>query len=264
MKITVVVENQASPPFIAEHGFALAVERGGVNLLFDTGAGTALLPNFARTGISPDHFDRIVLSHGHYDHSGGLAQLAPRDLWLVSGAEKRRYSRHSGVPVRDIGMPEVCAASLRHFRRHEVGAFTELADGLFLTGPIPRRSGEDCGGPFFLDEHGLEPDAIGDEQALLTADGVLIHGCCHSGIVNTLDFCREKHPEIHIHTIVGGLHLLYADRARLELTAAALRMYGVVRLAAMHCSGDGAVDFLRRELPECAIVRPSAGDVLEF
>ncbi|MDD4816719.1 MAG: MBL fold metallo-hydrolase [Victivallaceae bacterium] len=264
MRITVAVENRASAPLVAEHGLALLVEYDGMNILFDTGAGTALLPNLAAMGISPDGFDRIVLSHGHYDHSGALAQLAPRDLWLVAGAETRRFSRHPGVPVRDIAMPERCVTAIRSFRCHEVSAFTEIAAGVFLTGPIPRRSGEDCGGPFFLDAAGTVPDPISDEQAMLTADGVLIQGCCHSGIVNTLDFCCKEHPEIHINTVVGGLHLLNSGPERLEMTAAALRLHGVETLAALHCSGDGAVDFLRRSLPSCRICQPVAGDVLTF
>ncbi len=258
--ITVLVENHAEPPFEAEHGLALKIEYRNRTFLFDTGAGGTLLQNLAVLGIPPESFREIILSHGHSDHTGALHQLVSGNLRHVPGVEKTRFSRHPGVPVRNIAMPPEAVSALPRFHRHEVTEFTGIGDGVFLTGAIPRTTSEDCGGPFFLDAAGSTPDPIADEQAMLLDCGVLIQGCCHAGIVNTLQFCRRHHPEIAVHTVVGGLHLLHAENARLQMTAEALRQSEVRQLFLMHCTGENAVAFLKKELPSCRIHTPVTGE----
>lgn len=153
-------------------------------------------------------------------------------------------------------MPENCLTFVR------INAFTEILPGMFATGPVPRHSGEDCGGPFYLDPEKKTPDAIEDEQALLLLEGVLIQGCCHSGIINTLEHCRKSMPDIEIHTVIGGLHLLLADEERLKQTADYLRKSSVKRLYLLHCTGENAIAYLRAALPDCAIATPVAGEVI--
>ena len=145
-------------------------------------------------------------------------------------------------------MPHESQAALTKCRVHEIDAFTEIYPGILLTGPIPRESGEDCGGHFFSDEACTTPDSIPEEQALLLASGVLITGCCHAGIINTVEACRKTRPDIAIRTIVGGLHLRHASEERLERTAAYLASLNLDRLVLMHCTGENAVEYLRSHL----------------
>ena len=259
-RVTVIADNRSAPPFIAEHGLSLLIEHGDTRLLFDTGAGAALPLNLSFLSIAPETLSAVILSHGHSDHTGGLACLAPSDVWFAPGIGRRRFSIHPGKPVHDLTMPEASARTLERARRHEVAAFTEILGGVFLTGPIPRVSGEDCGGPFFLDPEGREPDDIPDEQALLLEDGTLVVGCCHAGLVNTITFCRRQRPDIPIRSVVGGLHLADAGSGRLGMTAACLEREGVLRLAPLHCTGDAAASFLRTALGNCQVLSPSAGD----
>lgn len=265
MKLTVLVDNTAAAPWAGEHGLALALEGDSGTILFDTGAGSALLPNLRRAGCEPEAFRAIVLSHGHCDHTGALAQmlsLAPQaEVWFGSGAERVRFSHHPGRPVRELTMPEDARAALaRHpaCRVHPVAAFTEIVPGIHLTGPIPRTSGEDCGGPFFLDREGRQPDRLDDEIALLTERGTLIQGCCHAGILNTLAHCARWRPAIPVRTIVGGLHLLHASPERLERTAAALNALALERLILLHCTGTEAAAFLKAHLA-CEVTVGCAG-----
>ncbi len=261
-RITVIVDNRARAPLAAEHGLSLRIEYRNENFLFDTGAGAAFAGNLAALGIRMESLRKIILSHGHNDHTGALSLLAGGDLWCVPGVTTHRYSRHTGVPVRNLAMPPECVQALARFRVHETTAFTEIAPGVLLTGPIPRASGEDCGGPFFLDPEGITPDPIADEQAMLLDNGVLIQGCCHAGVINTLDCCLNNHPEIAVHTIAGGLHLQHASPERLEQTAEAFRRRGIRELILLHCTGDDAIAFLRSALPECRILTPGAGETI--
>lgn len=257
MKCTILVENHALPGWTAEHGLAMLIENGGEKLLFDTGAGAALEKNLAAAGIT-DLPRTVFLSHGHNDHTGGIALLKGKKIHAAAGIGKERFSCHPGKPVRNLSMPE------NDLTFEPVDSFTEILPGFFATGPIPRISGEDCGGPFYLDPEKKSPDTIDDEQALLLKEGILIQGCCHAGIINTLEHCRKCMPQIRIHTVIGGLHLLLADENRLKQTGDFLRKSGIRRMFLMHCTGEKAIGFLRDALPECAIYTPVAGDVISL
>lgn len=238
-KIQIVVNNTLPHPFVAEHGLAIYVEYNKTKLLFDTGAGSALRENLKLLDIDISAIDKVVLSHGHNDHTGGLEYLSDTvTVYAVDGIDKRRYSIHSGIPIRDISMPATAVKRLNSAHLIRTNNFMEIADGIFLTGSIPRISGEDCGGPFFLDKNGKFLDRIDDEQALLTSSGVLIHGCCHSGIINTLEYCKKCAPNIKINTVIGGLHLVNASDKRIEQSVEYLKKYGVEKVFPLHCSGD--------------------------
>ena len=92
------------------------------------------------------------------------------------------------------------------------------------------------------------PNPVPEEQSLLLASGVLVTGCCHAGIVNTVEACRRARPDVAIRSIVGGLHLRHANEERLERTASYLASLGLERLVLMHCTGENAVDYLRSRL----------------
>ena len=92
------------------------------------------------------------------------------------------------------------------------------------------------------------PNLIPEEQVLLLNSGVLITGCCHAGIINTVEACRKARPDIAIRTIVGGLHLRHAGVERLERTAAYLASLELERLVLMNCTGENATEYLRSRL----------------
>lgn len=266
MKLTVLVENEACPGWACEHGLSLLLEDASGAILFDTGAGEALRRNLPHLRGLPERIRTVILSHGHSDHTGGLADILPEtpsaDLCFGAGIDRPRFSCHPGRPVKELTMPSAARAALAAHpagRRHPITDFTVLSDDLLLTGPIPRTSGEECGGPFFLDREGTLPDTLAEETALLTRSGLLVHGCCHAGILNTLAHCTRHHPEIRIRTILGGLHLLRASAARLERTAQALAESGVERLILLHCTGSEALRYLRRRLP-CEVLTLRAGE----
>jgi 7,8-dihydropterin-6-yl-methyl-4-(beta-D-ribofuranosyl)aminobenzene 5'-phosphate synthase len=135
---------------------------------------------------------------------------------------------------------------------------TRLTDRLWLTGPVPRRTDfEDTGGAFFLDEACTRPDPLADDQAVFveTSFGtVVILGCAHAGIINTLWRIRELTGNRPIHTVIGGTHLVNASPERLDRTVAELRRLDIQRLLTCHCTGFSSQVRLWNEFPgRCAI-----------
>lgn len=271
--ITILVENKAAQGLATEHGLAMWIETEGRRILFDTGQGAALEPNARMLGTDLSTADTLVLSHGHYDHTGALASVlrqAPDvDVYCHPGVTRPRYAIRDGK-TRSIGIPREPKEALdavpeEHL--HWVEKPLMLTDKVGLTGFVPRQTGyEDTGGPFYLDPEGTSPDLIEDDMALWidTDEGTVVClGCAHAGVVNTLEYISGLTGHRTFRAVIGGFHLMSAGQERLDETVEALGRLSAALLAPCHCTGDSATAHLRAALGER--VAPSrAGTVYRF
>lgn len=250
VKITVLVDTESFDENLTkEHGFSAWIEADNRHILFDTGQIGGMLTNAQRLNIDLKQADTLVLSHGHFDHTGQipafLALNDTADIYSCANLDITRYSCKIGTDPRSIGMPEAARQALSAIpssRIHELGTPRYLAPGIGMTGPVPRHSSfEDTGGPFFLDDHRGVDDLIEDDQSMWfeTEKGLLILlGCCHAGLVNTVEYIRQISGIDKVHGIIGGMHLVNADEKRLQYTFDNLKHWKPDVLVPCHCTGQ--------------------------
>jgi 7,8-dihydropterin-6-yl-methyl-4-(beta-D-ribofuranosyl)aminobenzene 5'-phosphate synthase len=260
-RLVVLMDNcTPSDRLLREHGFSVWVEVDGTKILFDTGMSGAFAQNADYLNIPLDQTESIVLSHGHYDHSGGLScafERAPSAvLYAHPDVTKTCFRLKQTGEVYDIGMPEAGKAIIQNKldRCNWVTQPTQLSENVWVTGPIPRKTSfEDTGGLFYLDRLGEDCDLLQDDLALWITSSqglIIVLGCCHSGVINTIDYVRELSGTTAIHTIIGGAHLVDASEHRIQKTVALLDSTDIRHCALGHCTGKAAMAALADTLGE--------------
>ena len=272
-RITILVDNKAIDGLRSEHGFSAWIEIAGNRLLFDTGQGPAIGGNAADLGIDLRTAETLVLSHGHFDHTGGVPLIIERapgvHVYVHATATVARYViRHgSARPVGMQGPARLALESLPTGSVRLVSRALGITSVAGLTGPIPRLTDyEDTGGPFFVDVEGRQSDLIADDQALWirTDRGlVVVVGCSHAGLINTLRHAQRSSGESRLHAVLGGFHLTEASQSRLQHTIDALVELGLDLIVPCHCTGDAAVQRLKQAFGE-RVVPGSAGASYAF
>jgi len=261
IKITTLAENTAEMGYLAEWGLSMFVEADGAKVLFDTGMGIAAVHNAQLLGIDLSTIDRIVLSHGHRDHTGGLREvlmlmkkevevIAHPDIWALKYTRWRKKSEHySGVPFRRELLENLGA------RFNLTKKPVRITDHFMTTGEIPMLSDyEEIDSGLYDKETGeMLPDELKDDLGLVIDAEyglVVILGCAHHGVVNTLKQEQQVTGKELIYAAIGGTHLLNAERPRWEKTAADLKEMGVQYLGVSHCTGFEASAYLAQEFGE--------------
>jgi 7,8-dihydropterin-6-yl-methyl-4-(beta-D-ribofuranosyl)aminobenzene 5'-phosphate synthase len=247
--ITTLVEDTAlDGGLLAEHGLSFWIEYGDKRILFDTGQSDILVRNAKTLGINLAEVDAIVISHGHYDHTGGLPVVldiaSKAIIYLHPAAIEPKFSRKTSG-INSIGMPYLAKKAVQ--KRHVIWTATpaQIFPGMSVTGQVPRTNNfEDVGGAFFVDENYQRADELLDDQTLFieSAKGlVVVLGCAHSGVINTLEYISNLTSRNKIYAVIGGMHLLNASKERIERTITVFREYNIQKVGVAHCTGAGAV-----------------------
>jgi 7,8-dihydropterin-6-yl-methyl-4-(beta-D-ribofuranosyl)aminobenzene 5'-phosphate synthase len=257
VKIAILSDNRSVEPFESEHGFSIVVKTPDRKILFDTGQFGVIFRNAGKLDIDLDKVDTIVLSHGHYDHSGSVAEVLQENLhsevYLHSATFLPRYSIREGE-AKSVQMAledREAIITYDESQIHWTFAPRNITSEIGVTGPIPRKTAfEDTGGLFFLDPEGHEPDPIADDQGLWvrTPKGLVVCvGCSHSGIINILNYVLEVSGAEKIHTLIGGFHLANASEERISRTVEALNAFDIKHIIPCHCTGETAIEKIMKE-----------------
>ncbi|MFI5459837.1 MAG: MBL fold metallo-hydrolase [Isosphaerales bacterium] len=248
---------------IGEWGFAAVVVADGHRLLFDTGARPeTVLRNARELKIDLSGVTAVILSHHHGDHTGGLVTLRREMSKRNSGALGRTHVGAGIFLSRPGPDGRETNEALAIKREYEAlgGSFvvvdrpTELFPGVWLTGPVPRTYPERNWSLNRTIRHPdgreVEDNVPEDMSLVLDTDKglVVVSGCGHAGIINTLEYARLQVRETQIHAALGGFHLFEADAATLDWTAAKLRSFAIKNLLGAHCTGIEPVFGLRQRL----------------
>ncbi len=252
-KVTVVIDNcvptHSGLPFLAEHGLAMLVETGKSRLLLDTGQTAAILNNLSLLGVAPDSIDAIALSHGHYDHTGGLFYLlkhaakrtpvfAHEDAFAEHCSLARGQRRFIGIPYRKEQLTSLGAdwKTIRHPQ--------EIFPQIWISGSVPRQTDFETGDAKLVVHNAAEhcdcQDELDDDMALFIDSGkglVVVSGCTHAGLVNMIEYGLKVTGCRQLHGWIGGTHLGPLTREQQEQTIARLQAFQPEFVAANHCTG---------------------------
>ena len=236
MKVVTLMENTACRDgFRCEHGLSLYLETGSHKILFDAGQSEAFAENAEKLGVDLSKVDFAVLSHGHYDHGGGLGkflQIHPKAPVYVSRYAFEPHYSTNGYIGLDLNLRD-------HQRILPVAEETVIAEGITLchlhTAPT------DTAG-LTVEEDGIrKPDDFRHEQYLMIHEHgkkILISGCSHKGILQIME---AFHPDI----LIGGFHFMKIESEEvLETAARKLQEYDTVYYTG-HCTGQKQFDYLK-------------------
>ena len=248
IKLTTLCENAVSGPgFTAEWGWSIHIQSGGLNILFDTGRENAAVKNADKLGVDLRALDFIVLSHSHQDHTGGLREVLNRTahpeilahpaIWMP-----KYKQRHPDKPAEFNGIPYRMQEIERHAKLKLDTASVKLSDTIMTTGEVPLTTDFESVDPdHYVKENGnFRPDDFPDDLAMIirTPQGlVIVLGCAHRGMINTIRHAMEITDEKTVHTVIGGTHLYPKKAPQVRKTIDALKEMDVQNIGVSHCTG---------------------------
>jgi 7,8-dihydropterin-6-yl-methyl-4-(beta-D-ribofuranosyl)aminobenzene 5'-phosphate synthase len=252
LRITTLVENSPGEHkgLVHEHGLCFHIDTGRDRLLFDTGQSDALVRNADRLRVGLDGLSYVALSHGHYDHTGGLRPLAAcaSGFKVVTGAGffADKYGVNNGASQflgNDFDADWLERNGIAHVTVDE--PVRELVPGVYAVTDFPRTHPDETVNPRFKlrTEHGFVADTFADEMMLVadTPRGlVAVLGCAHPGVKNMLDAAATRLNK-PIHAVIGGTHLVEASTDSLALTLQYFADQNIAVIGASHCTGGAAM-----------------------
>lgn len=254
MEATLLVDNEAANDVLrSEHGLSFLVETDDGSVLFDTGQTDAWLHNMVALGRAPEAIKVVTISHGHYDHTGGLVKAikeVPDAAYFAHPmCFQPKYAQSTGGETRYIGMLTEVVSRKTAFTLNR--SAVEILTGVVLSGEIPFSTSSSFDSRFLTGDGELQQDTFEDEQCLIVRNGngvAVLVGCAHRGLENNVLAAMDVAGVARIDLLAGGFHLANAREDRLESLADFLKNVDVGQIACCHCTGSGAYEYLRSKL----------------
>lgn len=276
MKITTLIENQAGEDenLHTEHGLSVYVEVDGKHILFDTGQSGNFIDNAKELNIDLKKLDYVIISHGHYDHSGGFERLVKEinpniKLYIGNGFFNKKYSLISEDNYEYIGNPfdESFLKEKKiptEYINQDVINITENLS--IFTNFNRKKEFENTNQDMYLKENGkYKKDIFLDEisMGIKTDKGLfVIVGCSHVGIVNILDTIIQR-TNMDIYALIGGTHLIKEDDEKINKTIEYIKEKNIKLVGACHCTGKQGLTMLSQQLEE-NFINNNTGDTLKI
>ena len=272
MKISILIDNHVELSGLkAEHGLSMVIEEEDHKILFDCGQSSEIIKNAKKLGLELDDLNQIVLSHGHYDHTGGLLSILKLNKGIdVYGHPDIFDKKYVGKKQqRYIGMQEE-----RELYENEGANFIlsarsiKLTKNIYTTGQIPGvTSFEKVDGSFMkMKDNEYKKDEILDDLSLVIErdEGtILILGCTHRGIINTLKHVADMTGRDKFLLVIGGMHLVGKEDHYVEKTLEEMNRYKIDRLVPIHCSGVSNLPLFKKYFGG-RLIYGSTGKVFRF
>lgn len=250
LSVKVLLENtQARPDALTEHGLSLYMETERHKVLFDTGQTDLFERNARMLGVDLSNVDIAVLSHGHYDHGGGLRRFMEINKNAPIYISRHAFEPHYSGTERYIGLDPALAVDPRFIPVADCMRIDDELE-LFACNDLPRPYQTDSAGLNALHGFKITPDDFRHEQYLLIHDGqrnALVSGCSHKGVLNIMEWFQ---PDIFI----GGFHFMKLNldgEGKKKLTSAAKKLHSYpTSFYTCHCTGVGQYGFMKKLMGE--------------
>lgn len=273
LSITILAENRVNNPrLLAEQGFSAFIGTENGNLLFDTGQTDAFIKNARELDIDLHSIEKIILSHGHYDHSGGLPYylkyFKPVEIICHPALTNKKFKVFPETRL-DIGIPweeseMVKAGAKFNFKSHK----HEVLKDIFISGEIPRHSKyEDIDEAYQLQaKESFIHDEIHDDMflAINTEKGlVILLGCGHAGPINSIKHAMRIMNTDKVYAVIGGMHLLHSKADKIKQIVHNLEILNPEFIVPLHCTGFQAINLMFSRFKD-RVVLLNVGDVFKL
>ncbi len=255
MKALVLIDNISENNLLSEWGFSVYIENKGKKILLDSGSSDKYIENADKLGVDLSMVDYAVLSHAHYDHSGGFEEFFRRNskatLYVSKNCNEKCYSKH-GLIKKYIGIPKGLLDKYSG-RVSCADGFMKLSDGVYIMPHISDGLSSVGEKARLYRKSGLrlKPDDFCHEQSLVfeTDKGLAVfNSCSHSGLENIIKDAGHFFPGKKVYMTVGGLHLSKYNDYDVEKIAETIKALNISRILTGHCTGDEAFCILRSKL----------------
>jgi 7,8-dihydropterin-6-yl-methyl-4-(beta-D-ribofuranosyl)aminobenzene 5'-phosphate synthase len=262
-KFTILCDNTAATAssVIAEHGFACYLESEEGNYLFDTGQGLGIVHNSIALKKDLSKIKAIMVSHGHYDHTGGLAKVlkivgekdvyAHPDIFAKKYKETQGKEKFVGIPFKRAYLESLGANFQLNTQLIEIGK------NIYLTGEVPRLNDFEKGAEnlFAYTDTGekIQPDPLKDDLSVIVDSDrglIIVFGCAHAGMINIINYAAKSLKKNKIYAVIGGTHLIASSDEQFTETLKMINEYDIEHVGVSHCTGPEKASLLHAKLKD--------------